>query len=185
MITNLKNLPSRQVFLFLAFLTLLLASCGGIIGPARGAEPPGRQFIPPTQAVPSPVASATPLTVIAPTLHASPNLPCTNNLAFISDITIPDGSHSTPESSLDKRWLVQNSGTCNWDERYTLKLIAGSEMGAPKTSPLYPARSSSQATFRIIFTAPAASGEYRSAWQAYSPEGESFGDPIYIDIVVP
>jgi hypothetical protein len=44
-----------------------------------------------------------------------------------------------PGDVLDKRWEVTNSGTCNWDERYRLKLMDGPEMGNDPVG-LYPAR---------------------------------------------
>jgi hypothetical protein len=56
---------------------------------------------------------------------------CTDNLAFLEDITIPNGTVVVPGESVDKRWLVQNSGSCNWDDRYRLKFVSGSELSAP------------------------------------------------------
>jgi hypothetical protein len=35
-----------------------------------------------------------------------------------------------------------------------------------------------------VFKAPSEPGSYRSAWQAYNPQGEPFGDPFFIDFVV-
>ena len=114
----------------------------------------------------------------------SPTAPCTDNLTYINDLTIPDGSAIQPGASIDKRWEVQNSGSCNWDDRYTLRLVAGDELGAGTQHALYPARSDTNAVIQISFQAPADAGEYRSAWQAYDPQGQSFGDPIYMDIMV-
>jgi hypothetical protein len=99
-------------------------------------------------------------------------------------MTIPDGSQVTLGETLDKRWEVENSGTCNWDERYSLRLVAGDDLGAQAQMGLYPARSGTVAPIRILFTAPSEPGQYRSAWQAYGPDGEAFGDQIFIDIVV-
>jgi hypothetical protein len=65
-----------------------------------------------------------------------------------------------------------------------LRLIAGSDLGSPSELALYPARSSTQVEIRILFTAPEEAGAHRSAWQAYAPDGEPFGDQIFIDIVV-
>jgi len=65
-----------------------------------------------------------------------------------------------------------------------LRLIAGEALGAPTEQALYPARAGAQATLRILFRAPSEPGTYHSAWQAYNPQGEAFGDPIYIEIVV-
>ena len=85
---------------------------------------------------------------------------------------------------MDKQWLVANSGTCNWNERYHLKLIDGPALGAATDQILYPARAGSQATLRILFTAPTDTGTYKSTWQAFGPGGDAFGDTIYIQIVV-
>lgn len=109
---------------------------------------------------------------------------CTNNLVYITDITIPDGTEVTPGTVLDKQWEVENQGTCNWNENYRLKLIAGTEISTPAERALIPARSGTRAIINIQLPAPAEPGNYHSAWQAYSPSGEPFGDPIFIEIVV-
>jgi hypothetical protein len=105
-------------------------------------------------------------------------------LAFLEDITIPDGTVVSPGEVLDKRWLVENNGSCNWNAGFGLQLIAGPEMGAHSEQALFPARSGSQAEIAIVFTAPVEPGSYRSAWQAQDAQGVLFGDPIFIEIVV-
>ena len=106
-------------------------------------------------------------------------------LVFVEDITIPDGTQAKTGSTLDKRWKVRNDGTCNWEEGYALRLISGPSMGAPEIQALYPARSGTEAVIRMQFTAPADPGLYRTAWQAYNPSGDRFGDPFFMEIVVP
>lgn len=110
--------------------------------------------------------------------------PCLDSLSYISDITVPDGTVVAPAASVDKRWEVENSGTCSWTSRYRLKLVAGPEMGAKPEQSLLPARSGARVVLRIQFTAPSEPGTYRSAWQAFNPDGQPFGDAIYIEIVV-
>jgi hypothetical protein len=105
-------------------------------------------------------------------------------LLYISDMSIPDGTQVKPGEKLDKRWEVENNGTCNWDQTYQLKLVAGSEMGVPAEQSLYPARGGSKAVIRMVFTAPQDPGTYRSAWQAFDPNGSPFGDPFYIEVIV-
>jgi len=97
---------------------------------------------------------------------------------------VEDGTVVSPGANIDKQWLVTNSGTCNWDSRYRLKLIGGDALGAATEQALYPARAGTQATLQIIFTAPLEAGTYESAWQAYNPEGEAFGDFVSIKIIV-
>ena len=157
---------------------LLLSACSGEseVTPTQGV------YRPPTQAV-----TATPLPVAAQDDELgrpTPEPTCTNALWFFQDLTIPDGTEVSPGERLDKRWLVQNAGTCNWDERYEVRLEAGPNMGVPATQALFPARSGLEVTIRMNFIAPDEPGTYRSAWQAYDPDGVPFGDPFFIEVVV-
>lgn len=160
-------------------LALLLATA--LVGCNARLFPTPDVYVPPTLAATPPPASLPPAAGTAPT----PTPSCTNYLQFLTDLTIPDGTSVSPGAELDKRWQVKNTGTCNWEVGYTLRLIAGPEMGAPPVHPLYPARAGAEAVIRILYTAPAASGIYRSAWQAHTPDGAPFGEPIFIEIVVP
>jgi hypothetical protein len=105
-------------------------------------------------------------------------------LAFLDDATIPDYSIVAPGSALDKQWLVQNSGSCNWDSRYRLRLVGGVALGASLEQALYPARAGMQATLQIFFTTPMETGEYYSEWQAFDAKGIPFGEVFFIKIVV-
>ena len=166
-------------------LSVGLASCSGLKKwiPGIGGQP--TPFQPPAQA-----ADATPLLRFTPTPEPTPaavSLPtpeCTNILTFLEDLTIPDGTLVRPGEALDKRWLVQNNGSCNWNDRYRLKLASGPALDVPQEQALYPARSGTQAIIRVLFTAPDETGLLRSAWQAFSPQGEAFGDPFYIEVLV-
>ncbi len=164
-------------------MVIFLVSCTPLATPTI--------FIPPTQSLEFPIPSPIPLPTSRvtntpapiPTVLASPT-PCTNGLTYLQDLTIPDNTVVSAGQSVDKQWLVTNSGTCNWDSTYQLRLVNGSSLGVADALPLYPARAGAQATLEINFTAPSEPGTYRSAWQAFSPEGQSFGDAVYIQIVV-
>ncbi len=170
--------------IWLALLTVLItlgiAGCGLHPQLANPASANDAIFRPPTQ---QPSATATSPAPIA-TPRASPVIACVDKLSFINDQTIPDGTVVSPNSTLDKRWEVENSGNCNWDERYHIRLIGGPELGAKPVQPLFPARSGTRIIIRILMTAPSETGSYHSAWQAYNPADEAFGDPFFIDIVV-
>jgi hypothetical protein len=127
------------------------------------------------------VVQATPLPTIFPTESLEQ---CSNDLTFLQDLTVPDNSFVTFGSIIDKQWLVENRGTCNWNSEYRLRHIGGAVLGALEEIALYPARAGTQATIQILFTAPFTEGIYESAWQAHSPDGIAFGDPIYISVVV-
>lgn len=127
------------------------------------------------------VIESTPVPTIFPTVNPEE---CFNDLRFIQDLTIPDNTTTTFGLTLDKQWLVENSGTCPWNADYRLINIGGAALGAPAEIALYPARAGTQATIQIILTAPFAEGFYESAWQATDAQGNAFGDPIYMRIVV-
>ena len=137
-------------------------------------------FIPPTKApavivsTPSPEISSLPTEKIV----------CEDKLTFTEDVTVPDGTVFSPNAPIDKQWKVTNSGVCNWDDRYTIRLIQGNALGAEPEQVLFPARSGSEFIIQIKFTAPQVNGNYRSVWQASNPEGMLFGDPFYMDIFV-
>ncbi|RPI83725.1 MAG: hypothetical protein EHM41_15235 [Chloroflexi bacterium] len=193
-----RNLLIRNMWILMGWLALvpvLIIACrlsGTINLPLTGIDPTP-MYIPPTSAT-------TPFVVVAaaeqaefaqpaPTvesieLRATPTPSCTNSLRFIEDLSIPDGTVVTPGTSLDKRWNLENNGTCNWDKDYRVKLVGGPDMGVQAEQALYPARSGTQAMIRMVFVAPQEPGTYRSAWQAYDENGQPFGDPFYIEIVV-
>lgn len=166
------NSAFRGILLILSLSGVILSSC------SRSSQTQvATSFLPPT-AEASPTSK--PVAVVTPTTNSE----CTNVLSFMEDITIPDGEEVKPGAEMDKRWQVRNNGTCDWNDQYTVRLISGNAMGSPKEQALYPARSGSAAIIRAVLTAPSEPGTYRSAWQAYNPNNEPFGDPFYIEIIV-
>ena len=167
-----------SVWLVVVCLVGLLTACTG--NRATPYQPPtaiGESTVAAAQPVPATQAGQAELPASTATLE------CSNNLTYQADLTVPDGSQVAAGSILDKRWKVQNSGSCNWDKRYRVKLISGPELGAQEQA-LFPARSGTELTIQIIFTAPNEPGTYQSAWQAHDPQGNPFGDPFYIQFVV-
>ena len=187
----MKIKPCFPLNVSLLLLTGIILALASSCSPAPTPTP----FIPPTSQ--SPLIEPTliinptpqvvqvqsiPLPTLVPTINPET---CVNDLTFIDDVTIPDNTNITYGSTIDKQWLVQNSGTCNWNSDYHLMRISGAALGSPQESiPLYPARANAQATLQITFTAPFTDGTYESAWQAFDPKGFPFGDPIYVRVVV-
>jgi len=166
----------------LAGALLFLAGCAPVLQPETAAQQP-TFFRPPAPARPDTPEAALPAAAEAADLP-TPAVRCTDNLTFLSDLTIPDGTIVSPGSTLDKRWEVENSGNCNWSANYRIRLTAGPDLSAQTEQALYPARAGTRAVIRILFKAPAEPGTYRSAWQAFDEQGEPFGDPFFIEITV-
>lgn len=172
-------------FILILALAWTLPSCAPtsiptLFRPPGGPASPTPPLPDPQPAAPTPTFFPTETLVPAPTEI----IPCTNALKWLNDLTYDDNSTVLPGQLLDKQWLAQNSGTCDWDARYKLRNINGETLGAPAKIPLYPARAGAQVILRIVFTAPAATGTFRSEWQAEGPDGASFGDTVYIQIIV-
>lgn len=147
------------------------------------APTPVSSSLPTAPAALAPTASPTPIELVDPARPSSTPA-CEDNLKFVADLTVPDGTIAARGALIDKRWQVENSGSCNWDDRYRLKIISGAEMGLEAEQALYPARSGASAVIRMLLLAPSKPGTYRSAWQAVGPSGELFGDIIYVEIRV-
>ena len=176
--------PSHRWIPFVCFYLALAPACSPAFTPTPFRPPTAPAplieptfIIEPTQ--PVVIIESSPLPTIIPTTNPEE---CDNNLNFVSDLTIPDGTSVTYGSSIDKQWTVENSGTCHWNSDYRLRHIGGALLDAPEEIALYPARAGTQATIQILFTTPFTDGAYESAWQAFDPDGLPFGDPIYMRI---
>lgn len=173
-----------KLFAFAVLTVTLPFFLGGCfaIGPVRSATSSQDSvfFVAPTKAV-----QPTTMPAAASTAVITQPADCTKVLSYIEDLSIPDGTFESAGSSLDKKWHVRNNGTCNWDGSYSLRLISGDTLGAANPQALVPARSGTEATIEIIFTAPSDPGTYSSTWQAYDGDGQPFGDTLYITFNVP
>ena len=185
-------LYKRSLILFFGLILSsgLTACANGPVGSLFASSVKDTPFLPPTQAnLSGPLFQQPEVTL---TQHRyqdesfrPTSLPvCKDGLTYVEDSNYPDGSVVAPGDAIDKIWQVKNSGSCNWDVEYRLKFISGTEMGANVEQALYPARSSTQAAIQVRFIAPQELGRYRSTWQAENPDGDPFGDLIYIEIVV-
>jgi len=123
----------------------------------------------------------TPNTALPPTETPTP---CNNDAVFTADVTVPDNSQLLPGAPIDKRWQIQNTGTCNWDSRYRISFFEGNQLNAAGESAIYPAKAGAPATLQVSMTAPDVPGNYTGRWQLRDPDGKPFGPVLFIKIVV-
>ena len=112
------------------------------------------------------------------------NATCINDARFVEDLTVPDGYPVDPGEVLDKRWGVLNAGSCDWGAGYRLVRIDDGLIEAPGELALYPARAGETAVWSIQITAPDQGGDQLASWQAQTPDGTFFGDPVFVLIEV-
>lgn len=149
----------------------------------------------PTQTPPPPTATAIPATnTVAPTATtASTQAPTTycDWMAFVKDVTIPDGTTLRPSETFTKTWRIKNRGTCTWTPDYTFVFSSGDQLGSTTSVrlPHYVAPGQT-VDITISFTAPTAEGSYRGYWIMRNTSGALFGTgdkanaAIYVDIRV-
>ncbi len=110
---------------------------------------------------------------------------CTNNSAFVADVTIPDGATMTAGQSFTKIWRLSNSGTCTWGAGYQFVFVSGDAMtpstviAAPNTAP------GATADISVGMTAPATPGTYTGQWRMRTSGGANFGQTVSVKISVP
>ncbi len=139
--------------------------------PPPDIEQPSETPPPTDTAVPEPTGSPTNTAIPTQT-----EVPC-NRAAFVSDVTIPDGTLLGKGDDFTKTWRLRNTGSCTWNASYQLIFKEGDAMGGPASKQLTPGNVSPGQTVDISvdLEAPNSNGEYRGDWLIRSDAGIVFG----------
>jgi hypothetical protein len=132
------------------------------------------------EATDTPQPEPTPEPTGSPTNTAIPtqtDVPC-DRAAFVSDVTIPDGTLLGPDDDFTKTWRLRNTGSCSWNASYDLIFKEGDAMGGPASQELTSGTVSPGQTVDISvdLTSPSSTGEYRSPTATPYPVLASDGD---------
>jgi len=101
---------------------------------------------------------------------------CNDRAAFVTDVTVPDGSDFAPDQALTKTWRLRNAGTCTWTSSYDLVFDHGDAMGGPASQQLPGLVSPGQTVdLSINLTAPSSEGGYKGYYLLRSGDGVLFG----------
>ena len=134
---------------------------------------------PPTIALTPPPATATELSA-SPTSTNTPiptttEVPC-NRAAFVSDVTIPDGTELAQGEAFTKTWRLRNTGSCTWNSSYALVFDSGDSMGGPASKSLVGSVAPNQTVdISVDLTAPNESGTFKGNWKLRSDSSVLFG----------
>jgi len=95
---------------------------------------------------------------------------------FIADVTVPDGTMFSPNTSFIKTWRIKNVGTCTWSTSYALIFDSGDKMAGPDSAALPNSVVPGQTVdLTINLTAPSSAGSYRGYWRFKNASGVPFG----------
>ena len=108
-----------------------------------------------------------------------------DDAAFVSDVTISDGSVMTPGQDFLKTWKVRNTGDCTWGAGYTIVYGGYNDKmsGVPASIPTS-VTPNQDVDVSVQFKAPTKLGEYLSAWRMANANGYAFGQFFFVKIVV-
>ncbi len=126
-----------------------------------------------------------PAPTLAPATPATPSgTACTNNSAFVGDVTIPDSTVLTPGQQFTKTWRIRNTGTCTWDGGYNLAFERGTAMTANTTVGVPATAPGATVDISVTLTAPTLAGTDTSVWRLKAPNGAFFGQSVWAIIRV-
>jgi hypothetical protein len=130
----------------------------------------------PTVVIP-PTATSTSVPTAIPTASTTPtDASCSNQVEFVSDVTIPDDTEMLVGEEFIKTWRLKNIGTCTWTSQYALVFIKGDQMNGisplPLTSSVAPGAT---VDLSVNLKAPGTTGIYRGDWQLRNASGVNFG----------
>jgi hypothetical protein len=103
---------------------------------------------------------------------------CTNNAAFVGDVTVPDGTSFNAGQTFNKTWRVTNNGTCTWGAGYQFVFVAGEAMATTNSIPVPVTAPGATIDLTIAMTAPATPGQHSGQWRLRASNGTLFGPTL-------
>lgn len=160
------------------------------------AQPTATATLPPA----SPTATLPTSTQVVPTATSAPPtsqptatsvpIPC-NQAEFVGDVTISDGTIFTPGSKFTKVWRLRNTGSCTWDDDYSLVYVSGDRMKGTRELLLDEVvRPGGRLDVSVDLEAPNSAGRYQGFWMLSDHTGARFGigkqarDAFWVEIRV-
>lgn len=128
-----------------------------------------------------PLAAALLISMIVPmALPQAASAACTDQAAFVSDVTIPDYSKMAPGASFDKVWQLKNAGTCTWSTSYSFYFSKGDKMEAPSSSHMPKSvKPGETIELKLTLVAPSSVGTYQGNFMLKNAQGQTFGIYTY------
>ncbi|MGC9359408.1 MAG: NBR1-Ig-like domain-containing protein [Anaerolineae bacterium] len=115
---------------------------------------------------PADTTASAPTKTVAPTPVPTVDLMgCQLSLAYVEDLTIPDGTSIAAGELFTKTWSVLNDGTCPWGPGLTLRFVDGTPLGLTDVVALPAAEPGDTVAISVPMRAPTSLGSHRSNWR--------------------
>ncbi|MGD8457411.1 MAG: NBR1-Ig-like domain-containing protein [Anaerolineales bacterium] len=97
-------------------------------------------------------------------------------MQLVGSANITQGEVFEPGEDFEVIWTLKNTGTCPWDNGYTLTHFSGETLSASSPHSLgTPVPPGGTVTVTLSMTAPSTEASYVSMWKMTSSDGEVFG----------
>ncbi len=175
-------------------ITYVLVTPATVTEIAQSTEPPTAEATAPIVAIPTlaPLPTQTPTSPPVATSAPTPTftlppatLACTNNAAFVADVSIPDGTVLSPGQAFVKTWRLKNTGSCTWDTSYAFAFTGGEQMSASSPQAVAVAAPNATVDISVSMIAPTAPGSHAGQWQMRASNGSLFGGTMTVVVNVP
>jgi hypothetical protein len=103
-----------------------------------------------------------------------------DDATFVSDVTIPDGTHVVDGVSFVKTWRIRNSGTSTWGPGFQAIHIDGPDLSGSSFDVAASPGEELDISLTLIATG---SGTQRSTW-SIAHDGIPFGQSFWVEVVV-
>eukprot|EP01090_Pellita_catalonica_P012762 TRINITY_DN2852_c0_g1_i1.p1 TRINITY_DN2852_c0_g1~~TRINITY_DN2852_c0_g1_i1.p1 ORF type:complete len:514 (-),score=109.86 TRINITY_DN2852_c0_g1_i1:33-1574(-) len=103
---------------------------------------------------------------------------------LVKDVTIEDGKQLEPGTEFVKIWKMKNNGSVAWPANTKLVYITGVAMAAVDEIVLPSVAPGEEINVSVDMKAPTAEGRFSSTFRLRDSEGVSFGNRVWVDIVV-
>ena len=123
-------------------------------------------------------------TVASPTSDPASLAYGCSNLAFVRDVTVPNGTSLRPGEDFLKTWKVANTGTCNWMYQYALVHVGGVTLNGEDKKLGRVVTVGDWAQLSMGMGAPNSPGTYTSYWRMMDYDGNLFGATLVVSIEV-
>jgi uncharacterized repeat protein (TIGR01451 family) len=108
---------------------------------------------------------------------------CSDRVAFIADVTVPDYTNFAPNTSFTKTWRLKNIGTCTWTTAYSTTYFSGDPLSAVYPVPMpYSVAPGQSVDVSVNMVAPSVSGTYKGNWGLKNASGTIFALGTYANI---
>ena len=187
-------------------MALLLSACGGEVNAVPNEDTSiSDVYTAVAITLAAQASSATPtitlLPSVTPTVWLSPTFtpitPTTQSIsisystangcydaAYVSDVTIPDGTVLAPGEAFTKTWKFQNTGGCDWSEDFWITFSSGEDMDGDDTEIDEAVAAGDSVSVSVSLVAPDDEGTYTGYWKLATEDGTVFGETVYVLIVV-